>query len=149
MNLRLTPALILVLLLAMLPALAPAAHAAGPSKSECALAGIRNPAQLESFLNKLRQAVAAGDKAAVAALADYPLQVNPEGDTLSIESKDDFIGQYDAIMTPKVREAALGQKLDGIFINKRGVMLTDSDGDQRLLLLGDGKTITITTIINN
>ncbi len=137
-----------VLVVSLVLALAAVAHAAGPSKSECALAGIKTPAQLGAFLTKLREAVAAGDKAAVAALADYPLQVIRDSDDISIESKEDFIKQYDALMTPKVKEAALAQKLDGIFINKQGVMMTDVEGNDRLRLMGDGKNVLITRITN-
>ena len=137
-----------VLVLTLVLALAAVAQAAGPSKSECALAGIKTPAQLDTFLTKLREAVTAGDKAAVAALVDYPLQVIRASEDITIESKEDFIKQYDDVMTPKVKEAAMTQKLDGIFINKQGVMMTDVGGDDRLRLMGDGKNVLITRITN-
>lgn len=111
--------LVFVLLLA-LPGMA---SAAGPTQSECALAGIKNPAQLATFIASLQKAIKSEDKATVAAMVEYPLRVETGGTSRTIEDKAEFVNNYDAVMTKVVREAVLGQGLDGLTVNRRGVDL--------------------------
>lgn len=143
-RLHLTLALVLVLVLT----LAGVGRAAGPTKEECALAGIKNPAQLTSFIANLQKAVKSGDKAAVANMVDYPIEVKLGGAERSIENQADFINNYDAIMIKAVREAVLNQKMTDIFINRKGVMLTDGTGEGRIWLAVASGSLRIITIIN-
>jgi hypothetical protein len=115
--------LALALIFALLLTLAGAVRAAGPTASECALAGIKNPAQLASFIGLLQKAIKNEDKAAVAAMVEYPLRVETGGTSRTIEDKAAFVEHYDTIMTKVVREAVLGQGLEGLTVNRRGVDL--------------------------
>lgn len=137
--------LILTLVLVLILTLAGAGRAAGPTKEECALAGFDNPAQLTSLVTKLKKAVENGDKAAVAAMVGYPITVKLGGAEREIENQADFIKNYDAIMTKAVREAVLHQKMEDIFINRQGAMLTDGTGTGRIWLMNSE----ITKIVND
>ncbi len=141
-RLHLTLALVLVL------ALAGAARAEAPTPEECALAGIKNPAQLTSFIANLQKAVKNGDKAAVATVVDYPIEVKLGGASRRIEAKAACIENYDAIMTKAVRDAVLTQNMGDIFINRKGVMLTDGAGEGRIWLAVVSGSLRIITIIN-
>jgi hypothetical protein len=127
--------LILALALMLSLTLAGTAGAAGPTKEECALAGFDNPAQLAAMVAKLKKAVENGDKAAVAAMADYPITVMLSGVERDIENQEDFIKNYDGIMDKPVKDAVLHQKLEDIIINRQGAMLTDSTGKGRIWLM--------------
>jgi hypothetical protein len=130
--------LVFVLLLA-LPGMAPAA---GPTQSECALAGIKNPAQLATFIASLQKAIKSEDKAAVAAMVEYPLRVETGGTSRTIEDKVEFVNNYEAVMTKIVREAVLGQGLDGLTVNRRGVDL----GEGRVQLSVTGGKLCIESV---
>ena len=125
--------------------LAGAGRAAGPTKEECALAGFDNPAQLTSLVTKLKKAVENGDKAAVVAMVGYPITVKLGGAEREIENQADFIKNYDAVMIKAVRDAVLNQKMQDIFINRQGAMLTDGTGAGRIWLMNSE----ITKIVND
>jgi hypothetical protein len=84
------------------------------------------------------------DQAAVAAMVDYPITVTMGGAERDIENQDDFIKNYDAIMSKPVQEAVLHQKLEDIFINRQGATLTDGAGQGRIWLM-NSKIIKIIT----
>jgi hypothetical protein len=127
--------LILAFALVLILTLAGTAGAAGPTKEECALAGFDNPAQLTAMVAKLKKAVENGDKAKVAVLVDYPITVMLSGVERDLENQEDFIKNYDAIMDKPAQDAVLHQKLEEIFINRQGAMLTDSTGKGRIWLM--------------
>lgn len=146
-RLYLTLALILAL------ALTGATHAAGgPSKKEYASAGINSPAQLTSFIKTLQEAIKKSDKSAVAATVDFPLtEVNLNGKERSIENKDEFIANYDAIMTEEVKDAVLKVKMKDIYVNDKRVMLpgVGDDGRVRFWLIGAGENVRIVKILSD
>lgn len=119
MNRFLQPGLILVLVLV----LAGTVGAAGPTKDECALAGIKSPEQLTSFVKNLQKALKNGDKAAVAAMVNYPIEVELNGASVSIEEKTAFIQNYEAILTKEVQTSVLETNVDDIIVNRRGAYL--------------------------
>ncbi|MGO9174816.1 MAG: hypothetical protein ACLQED_01535 [Desulfobaccales bacterium] len=127
--------LILAVAMVLVLTLTGTGGAAGPTKEECALAGFDNPAQLTAMVTKLKKAVENGDQAAVAAMVGYPIPVILGGSERDIENQADFINSYDAIMIEPVREAVLNRKLEDIFINRQGAMLTDNAGKGRLWLM--------------
>ena len=127
--------LILAFALVLVLTLTGTAGAVGPTKEECALAGFDNPAQLAAVVAKLKKALENVDKAAVAAMVDYPITVMLGGVERDIENQEDFIKNYDAIMDKPVQDAVLHQKLEDIFINRQGAMLTDSTGKGRIWLM--------------
>ena len=119
MNRFLQTGLILVLVMV----LAGTAGAAGPTKEECALAGIKNPKQLTTFVKNLQIAIKNGDKAAVANMVNYPIEVELNGASVTIEEKAAFIQNYDAILTKEVQTSMLEKTVDDIFVNRRGAYL--------------------------
>lgn len=119
MNRFLRSGLILVLVLI----LASSAGATGPTQDECALAGIENPKQLTSFVKKLQEAIKSKNKAAVAAMVNYPIEVELDGALIGIEEETAFIQNYDSILTKEVQASVLGADLNDIFVNRRGAYL--------------------------
>ncbi|MEK7948390.1 hypothetical protein WKR98_26870 [Pigmentiphaga sp. YJ18] len=78
-------------------------------------------ASYRGFFDKLKQAVAAGDKAAVAAMADYPFRTRVEGKAVTIRDAGHFIADYDRIITPKVKDAVSRQTYSELFANWQGI----------------------------
>lgn len=117
----LQPCLMVVLVLI----LAGPVGATGPTKEECALAGIESPEHLASFVENLQKALKNGDKAAVADMVNYPIDVELNGTSVSIEEKAAFIENYEAILTKDVQASLLNTKMDDVFVNRRGAYLND------------------------
>lgn len=111
----------LILVLAL--TLAGAVSAAGPAQDECALAGIENPKQLTSFVKKLQDAIKDKNKAAVAGMVNYPMDVVLDGALISIEEESAFIQNYDSILTKEVQASVLSADVNDIFVNRRGAYL--------------------------
>ncbi|OPA75279.1 hypothetical protein BVG16_22035 [Paenibacillus selenitireducens] len=103
------------------------------------VAGIDDPAALHKYIGKLQQAVAKNNRKAVAALMSYPLQVNKQGKSKLIQSKKQFMKNYDHIMTSQVKKKLLAQQLDQLFVNSEGVMI----GDGEMWISQFGKTIAV------
>ncbi|TVX93630.1 hypothetical protein [Paenibacillus agilis] len=91
------------------------------------VAGIDDPAAFVQFLSDLKKEVAANNKKAVAGMIDYPLNVNKNGKTTKIKTKQQFIKQYNKIMTKEVKQKLLAQKADRVFVNAEGVMIGDGE----------------------
>jgi cyclopropane fatty-acyl-phospholipid synthase-like methyltransferase len=70
----------------------------------------------------VRKSVANGDKETVAAHVLYPMLVNSGKVTVKIDTKEEFVQEYDRIMTAHVRQALAGQEADKLFVNAEGVM---------------------------
>ncbi|GFN32845.1 hypothetical protein [Paenibacillus xylaniclasticus] len=87
------------------------------------VAGITDPEAFDQMFAKVQAAIAEDDKAAVAASALYPIRVNYSVNQFDrIDNAEQFIANYDQIITPSVKEALRNQKLDGLFVNANGVM---------------------------
>ena len=129
--------LILALALVLVLTLAGAGRAAGPTQEECDLGGFDSPAKLTSLIANLQKAVKSGDKAAVAALVDYPITVKLGGAERDIENQADFIKNYDAIMTKPVRDAVLSFKMKDYFINRQGLTMSDDTGKGSIWLMNN------------
>ncbi|WP_052676052.1 stalk domain-containing protein [Paenibacillus sp. IHBB 10380] len=91
------------------------------------VAGIEYPQEFEAFFSKVQKRVADGDKAGVADLVHYPLNVNSNGKTAVIKTKQQFINEYDQIMTDKVQKALKNQEVQNTFVNYQGVMVGDGE----------------------
>jgi hypothetical protein len=85
------------------------------------VAGIENPKAFLEIYEKIREALAAGDKEALADLVLYPLNVGQK----QIKDKADFLKNYDKIITASVIQAVQEQKTDELFVNYQGVMAGD------------------------
>ncbi|MFP3392567.1 hypothetical protein [Brevibacillus sp. SIMBA_040] len=91
------------------------------------VAGITNPAAFEAFFGQLQQAVKRGDKNKVAKHVKYPLRVNKEGASRFVHDEEQFLTEYDQIMTGNVRQALLQQNVTNTFVNAQGVMVGDGE----------------------
>ncbi|ARM89079.1 hypothetical protein RHEC894_CH02795 [Rhizobium sp. CIAT894] len=74
-------------------------------------------------LRQLVQAMRAGDAEAIAGLADYPLTVKANGETYDVENAEDFVDNFDDLVTPETRRAVGRQQYGDLFVNSDGVML--------------------------
>ncbi|WP_338616135.1 hypothetical protein [Pigmentiphaga sp. CHJ604] len=80
-------------------------------------------APYRGFFDKLKQAVATADKAAVAAMVDYPFRTRVEGKAVTIRDAGHFITDYDSIVTPKVKDAVSRQAYPELFANWQGISI--------------------------
>ncbi|ARQ10833.1 hypothetical protein NXC12_CH02829 [Rhizobium etli] len=80
------------------------------------------------FDRPLRQLVAAmrsGDAETVAGLAEYPLTVKVNGETYDVENAEDFVENFDDLVTPETRRAVGRQQYQDLFVSSEGVMLAN------------------------
>ena len=82
-----------------------------------------NADRYESVFNALQRGVAAGDRAAVAALMRYPVRVTMDGKTTKVADAAAFQRDYDKIVTPALAKLIAAQEFDQLFVNWQGVMI--------------------------
>ncbi|MFG0213433.1 hypothetical protein ACFU8X_10025 [Brevibacillus porteri] len=99
----------------------------GNSANRYEVAGITNAGAFEAFFGKLQEAVKKNDKTEVAKHIRYPLRVNKDGKSQFIRDEQQFLEAYDRIMTEKVKEAFLQQKVTDTFVNDQGVMVGNGE----------------------
>jgi hypothetical protein len=103
---------------------------AGPALAEnpYAAAGISSPAHVTQFLARLKQAMAADDRPAVAAMVNYPLTVYGSGGG-SVTYRDPAVlrARYAAVFTPEVKAAVAVAKPDNLFARDQGVMIGNGE----------------------
>jgi hypothetical protein len=85
-----------------------------------ALLGPAEPYQ--RAVETLRDAVARGDAAAVAALVHYPITVHIDGQPLTFSSADELQRRYAQVFTPAVVTAIRSQPYERLFVNAQGLM---------------------------
>lgn len=107
-----------------------------------ALFGAHQP--YHQFFEHLQKAVAADDKAAVAALVDYPFQARINGKAVKLRDAAHFVADYDKIVTAKVKHAVAGQTYETLFANWQGVMI--GDGEVWFSGVGKDNAVKITAI---
>lgn len=96
------------------------------------------------FFDDLKKAVTTEDKAAVAAMVDYPFQARIDGKAVKLRDKAHFIADYDKIVTGKIKSAVANQTYATLFANWQGVMV--GDGEVWFSGIGDKNVIKITAI---
>ncbi len=79
-------------------------------------------AKYQAVIQAYQQAVARGDKAAVAALVAYPFKVDIGGSKTSIQNSQAFERDYDKIVTPAIARAIEAQKYSELMVSGKGVM---------------------------
>ena len=75
----------------------------------------------------IQAAVGAGEAAVVADWVSYPITVREGGDEVIIEGPEDFIAQYDQIITDAISQAVVSQKYEDLFVNADGVMFGNGE----------------------
>lgn len=135
-------AFVLTAVLLALPGAPLAQTAADTNKTLDELFGAHKP--YADFFANLQKAVAAGDKAAVAAMVDYPFQARIGGKAVKLTDAGHFVASYDKVVTAKVKEAVTKQSYATLFANWQGVMI--GDGELWFSGVGDGDQIKIIAI---
>ena len=91
-------------------------------------AGISNPAHVTQFLARLQHAMAADDRAAVAAMAGYPLTNSPlKGPSVTYRDATALTANYAQVFTPEVRAAVAAARPDNLFSRDQGVMIGNGE----------------------
>ncbi|WP_442580072.1 hypothetical protein ACSBOB_32165 [Mesorhizobium sp. ASY16-5R] len=101
-------------------------------------------APYQNFFDALKKAVASDDKAAVAAMVDYPFQARIGGKAVKIRDAAHFVADYDKIVTAKVKQAVAKQSYATLFANWQGVCI--GDGEIWFSGVGDANLVRITAI---
>ena len=73
----------------------------------------------------LQDAMRRGDARDIADLGEYPLTVNANGESYEIQSSDDFVENFDTLVTPETRRAVARAKLGSVIVNSDGVGIAD------------------------
>ncbi|PDV90333.1 hypothetical protein CO652_02805 [Rhizobium sp. H4] len=76
-------------------------------------------------LRQLVLAMRSDDAETVAGLAEYPLTVKANGETYDVENAEDFIENFDGLVTPETRRAVGRQQYEDLFVSSEGVMLAN------------------------
>ncbi|HTO32120.1 MAG TPA: hypothetical protein VL202_13210 [Pararhizobium sp.] len=84
-----------------------------------------NADAFDTAWEKLTEAMGDGDAAGVAALGEYPLRVNANGESYDIGDAQDMRKHFDALVPQETRDAVANQEYSGLFVNSDGVMLAD------------------------
>ena len=103
---------------------------AGPvlADNPYANAGISDPAHVTQFVVRLKQAVATGDRAGVAAMVNYPLRVNSSGGrSMTYRNAAALRASYARVFTPEVKAAVAAAKADDLFSRDQGVMIGNGE----------------------
>ena len=79
-------------------------------------------ASYQAVIEAYQEAVAKGDKAAVAALVGYPIKVDLGGSRITIVDPAAFVRNYDRIVTPAIARAIKAQEYSELMVNSQGVM---------------------------
>ncbi len=97
----------------------------GPALADnsCAAAGISDPSHVTQFLARLKQAVAADDRAAVAAMVNYPITVQSR----TYRDAAALRANYAQVFTPEVKAAIAAAKADNLFARDQGVMIGNGE----------------------
>lgn len=73
----------------------------------------------------LTDAMKRGDARDIADLGEYPLTVNANGESYEIQSADDFVENFEKLVTPETRRAVAREKLGNVLVNSDGVGLAN------------------------
>ena len=81
-----------------------------------------NHASYQAVIEAYQRAVTRGDKAAVAALVDYPIRVDIDGNKTAIRDPMAFVRDYDRIITRAIARTIEEQRYSELMVNSKGVM---------------------------
>lgn len=111
------------------------------------IAGIDNPSEFEDTFNNIKELVASDDKEKVAEYINFPINVHIGGKKVAIETKDQFIKNYDEIFNDNVKAKLANQKVEETFVNADGVMV--GDGETWISVFNNSKHKYLIYAINN
>ncbi len=79
------------------------------------------------FFSDLKKAIAADDKAKVAAMVSYPFRTRIAGKRVTLRNAAAFRKNYNAIVTPRVKQSVAKQDFEALFSNAEGLMVGDGE----------------------
>lgn len=74
------------------------------------------------FFDQLKRDIAQGNKSAVAAVVKYPLKINIKEKRIIIKNQQQFIRNYNVIITEKIKKIVAEERFVGMFANGSGMM---------------------------
>ncbi|KMZ11699.1 hypothetical protein BHUM_04189c [Candidatus Burkholderia humilis] len=80
-----------------------------------------------AFFDKLKRAVAAKDKNAVAGMVAYPVAVHRANAQIIVRTRKEFLARYDQIFTPKLVDTVGRQDYATLFVRDEGAMIGDGE----------------------
>jgi hypothetical protein len=86
-------------------------------------AGINDSSEFESSFNYFKVLVAKDNKIELAKYIWYPIDVRINGKKTLISSEEEFILNYDKIITPRVKMAVINQQIQNSYVYSSGVMI--------------------------
>ena len=129
--------------LGFLIALFVAASGLARADNPYAVAGISNPAHVTQFLARLKQAMAADDHPAVAAMLKYPLTVNSSSERpITYRGATAMSANYARVFTPEVKAAVAAATPGNLFVRDQGIMI----GNGEIWMNEVGGTMKIITV---
>lgn len=101
-----------------------------------------------AFLSELQAAVKRDQREKIASMISYPLLVLHGTHRTHIRTKAQFLGHYDAIFTPHVRQAIARQSARCLFGNDQGAMIGNGEvwfsrqatGTMKIITVNPGAT---------
>jgi len=105
---------------AIVAMLAAVSHAQAPAATPA------RQQQTAEFLDRLKQALDAADRRAVAGLVGYPLTVLASGFNIPVKDAAAFIRMYDSLMTPELRCAVMASEIStgNASVSRRAAIIT-------------------------
>ena len=78
---------------------------------------------VSDFLSDLQKSVAAGDRAHVASLIQFPITITIKGKRISLRNRQQLLTHYDVAFDPKVKGFLAKQHFADLFCNWKGIMI--------------------------
>jgi hypothetical protein len=92
-----------------------------------ALVGITDVEEFESFYATLQTKVIEDARSSVADYVNYPFSYYQVGVKNTVADSEEFVADYDKIMTQKVKDAIVNQKIGSSFVNQGGVRIGEGE----------------------
>jgi inhibitor of cysteine peptidase len=88
-------------------------------------AGIDDPAGFEKYFREVQSLIVQGDRQEVVKHFRYPVELNIDNASVTINDEMELLDRYDAVFNNNVVNAVAGQKTEDLFVNAMGVMVGD------------------------
>jgi hypothetical protein len=106
-------------------------------------------AQVEAFTDHVIELVRADDREALSQLMSYPLSVVVEGEQMLLNNEQEFLAQYDDIMTADFRSSLTNSFTRYLWGNYNGIQLGDNGRGFLFYKGSEDKDMKIISISNN
>ncbi len=80
----------------------------------------------EAF-SRLQDAMQAEDSQSVADMTEYPITIKYNGKKYTMKSADQFVENFDGLVSRKIRDSVINQDYGDLFVNSEGVMFGNGE----------------------